>query len=291
MDEVQKSIEPFIGELDSIIQRYVVQAVSNVVKDNDDTEDLQKTLRPILESSGMPGPAFETMWQRLQERFFQDLQRIQAPSEVVPFESPIQMSASRLVQQQQTPRRMAVDWLASRRTVASQVDRARLEKIEARHRQRKDKKSNSEQPSSAPSAEKEKKISQEQVDRAQLEDMLQNGVGGSVRTDLHVHDFDIAIGSKRILTNASLSLSFGHIYGLVGRNGIGKSTLLRYISGRDLPHIPANLSILHVEQEATGDNTSVLDAVLAADRRRMLLKREEGWNIMKEKISGVSRPW
>jgi ATP-binding cassette subfamily F protein 3 len=46
-------------------------------------------------------------------------------------------------------------------------------------------------------------------------------------------------------------LSYGRRYGLVGRNGTGKSTLLRHISGRELWGIPAHLRILHVEQEVS----------------------------------------
>lgn len=33
-----------------------------------------------------------------------------------------------------------------------------------------------------------------------------------------------------LLQNADLTLSFGRRYGLVGRNGLGKTTLLRMIS-------------------------------------------------------------
>ena len=280
MEEVEKFVQPFIGHFDGVIKSFVVQAVGNVIKDNDDAEDLSRILRPILESCGMEAGAFGTMWNGLSERFFANLEDVRVSEEVVPFESPVQMSASKLVQQQQQQKKgMALDWLATRRTVSSQVDRVRLEKIEARHRQRREKKLNLQQQQPEEVVEKKEKksvaVSEEQVDRAQLEDMVQQGVQGSVRQDLHVSDFDISIGSKRILTNATLAMSFGHIYGLVGRNGIGKSTLLRYISNRELPQLPANLSILHVEQEAVGDDTRVIEAVLAADRKRMLLKREE----------------
>jgi ATP-binding cassette subfamily F protein 3 len=44
-----------------------------------------------------------------------------------------------------------------------------------------------------------------------------------------------------------MSLTYGRRYGLVGRNGLGKSTLLRTISRRQLI-IPKHISILHVEQ-------------------------------------------
>jgi len=45
-----------------------------------------------------------------------------------------------------------------------------------------------------------------------------------------------------------VSLIFGRKYGLVGRNGTGKSTLLRAISAREI-EVPTHLDILHVEQE------------------------------------------
>jgi hypothetical protein len=38
-------------------------------------------------------------------------------------------------------------------------------------------------------------------------------------------------------------------YGLVGRNGTGKTTLLRHLAQRQLKGIPDNCQILHVEQE------------------------------------------
>ena len=64
-------------------------------------------------------------------------------------------------------------------------------------------------------------------------------------------------------------------YGLVGRNGVGKSTLLRAISRKQL-RLPDFLHIVHVEQEIDGDERTALDAVLQADlEREWLLKTEE----------------
>ena len=59
---------------------------------------------------------------------------------------------------------------------------------------------------------------------------------------------DVSIGGLRILTDTSLTLAYGRRYGLVGQNGIGKSTLLRALARRELA-IPTHISILHVEQE------------------------------------------
>lgn len=49
-------------------------------------------------------------------------------------------------------------------------------------------------------------------------------------TDLHIDNFDISFGSRILLQNASLKLALGHRYGLIGRNGYGKTTLLRALA-------------------------------------------------------------
>lgn len=77
------------------------------------------------------------------------------------------------------------------------------------------------------------------------------------------------------MQNANLLLSFGRRYGLVGRNGLGKTTLLRMISERQLA-IPSHISVLHVEQEVVGDDTPAVDSVLECDTvRTKLLAREK----------------
>ncbi len=84
--------------------------------------------------------------------------------------------------------------------------------------------------------------------------------------DIHLPSIDVSFGSNRILfvslhnylicllkkrhlsSGASLTLAYGRRYGIIGRNGVGKSTLLRHIAMRELP-IPPHISILFVEQE------------------------------------------
>lgn len=78
-----------------------------------------------------------------------------------------------------------------------------------------------------------------------------------------------------LLQGADLVLAFGRRYGLVGRNGLGKTTLLRMISNKQLK-IPSHISILHVEQEVVGDDTIALQSVLECDTvRENLLRREK----------------
>ena len=83
------------------------------------------------------------------------------------------------------------------------------------------------------------------VNPLQLEPSAQ---GTAKSKDIKVDGVDISIGGKRILSDTSLTLAYSHRYGLVGQNGVGKSTLLRALSRREVA-IPTHITILHVEQE------------------------------------------
>ena len=54
--------------------------------------------------------------------------------------------------------------------------------------------------------------------------------------DINVENVTVWVPGKQLVVDASLKLVYGRKYGLIGRNGIGKSTLLRYVSS-----FPANL--------------------------------------------------
>ena len=92
--------------------------------------------------------------------------------------------------------------------------------------------------------------------------------------DVVVKGFSISAPEKPLLVNADLTLSRGRRYGLIGANGRGKSTLLRFLAARRLP-VPKSLDILLVEQEVAASGGRVLDEVLAADETRAALLDEE----------------
>jgi ABC-2 type transport system ATP-binding protein len=52
---------------------------------------------------------------------------------------------------------------------------------------------------------------------------------------IHIQDLHFAYKKKKVFTGLNLSLQPGHIYGLLGKNGTGKSTLLRNIAGLLFP--------------------------------------------------------
>jgi len=92
--------------------------------------------------------------------------------------------------------------------------------------------------------------------------------------DIIVPSVTIIVGGKTLLDNANLKLAFGRKYGLIGRNGIGKTTLLNHIARKDIEGFPKHLHVLHVEQEIEGDNKRVVDHVLECDVERLQLMRE-----------------
>ena len=81
--------------------------------------------------------------------------------------------------------------------------------------------------------------------------------GGSGIKDIHLENFDISYGEKVLIKGADVTLIYGRRYGFVGRNGLGKTTVLRMISEGQL-RIPSHITVLHVEQEVIGDETQAI---------------------------------
>ncbi|MFJ2639664.1 MULTISPECIES: ABC-F family ATP-binding cassette domain-containing protein [unclassified Streptomyces] len=93
------------------------------------------------------------------------------------------------------------------------------------------------------------------------------------RPALLAHDVVRTLGTERILDGVSLTASPGHRIGLIGENGVGKSTLLRLLAGVDEPDAgtvtrPADLGFLHQELPFDGASTiaDVLDEALREAR-------------------------
>ncbi|KKZ66144.1 ATP-binding cassette, subfamily F, member 3 [[Emmonsia] crescens] len=164
---------------------------------------------------------------------------------------------------------------ANTRKVESRVDKKKLEKAEAKIRAKQERKEMKTVEYEASRLLNEPESTQSYEEFYMAVNPLQLGGDAAKSKDVKIDGFDVAISGKRILTDASLTLAYGRRYGLVGQNGIGKSTLLRALSRREVP-IPTHISILHVEQEIAGDDTPALQAVLDADVwRKHLLKEQE----------------
>ena len=96
---------------------------------------------------------------------------------------------------------------------------------------------------------------------------------------LRITDISFSMEGRPLFEGASATIPAGHKVGLVGRNGVGKTTLFRLIRGElalesgeiDLPR---GTRIGGVDQEVPGSDVSLLDTVLAADTERAGLLAE-----------------
>lgn len=165
---------------------------------------------------------------------------------------------------------------AGSRKIESKVDRKKLEKAERKIRAKQDKKEMKFVEYEASRLLDEPNETESYEEFFMKVNPLQIGSdSGAKSKDIKVDGIDISIAGQRILTDTNLTLAYGRRYGLVGQNGIGKSTLLRALSKREVA-IPTHISILHVEQEIAGDDTPALQSVLDADVwRKHLLKEQE----------------
>jgi ATP-binding cassette subfamily F protein 3 len=96
---------------------------------------------------------------------------------------------------------------------------------------------------------------------------------------LTISNLSLRVAGRLLIEEASLSLPAGAKAGLVGRNGTGKTTLFRAITGELAPekgeiNFPKNTRIGQVAQEAPGTDEALIDIVLAADAERASLLGE-----------------
>merc|ERR1719215_1895593 len=88
-------------------------------------------------------------------------------------------------------------------------------------------------------------------------------------------NFTLSAPGQTLFKDATVTITQGKRYGILGPNGMGKTTILRHIASRDLP-VPKNWDVILAEQEAKASHRSAVDEVLAADLKTMeLLQREE----------------
>src|SRR3984893_6207671 len=85
--------------------------------------------------------------------------------------------------------------------------------------------------------------------------------------------------NRRFFDSASVSLPLGAKVGLIGRNGVGKTTLFKLILGELVPDageiaLPKAARIASVDQEHPATPVSLLDTILAADVQREALNAE-----------------
>ena len=119
---------------------------------------------------------------------------------------------------------------ANTKKVESRVDKKKLEKAERKIKAKQDRKVMKNVEYEASRLLDQPSETQTYEEFFMAVNPLQLGNEQAKSKDIKLDGIDLSIGALRILTDTSLSLAYGRRYGLVGQNGIGKSTLLRALS-------------------------------------------------------------
>ena len=118
-------------------------------------------------------------------------------------------------------------------------------------------------------------------------------LGGYAMSEIIIENLSKTIKNNKILDNVNLTFESGHVYGLVGRNGSGKTMLLRAICGLIFPDsgkVIIDGKQLHKDisfPESCGiiiENTDLLPNFSAFDNLKMLSAND---NMIKSAIKSV----
>lgn len=93
--------------------------------------------------------------------------------------------------------------------------------------------------------------------------------------NIHLPSVSLHFEGNELLVDSPMDIVRGHRYGLLGRNGVGKSTLLRQLAAHGIPGLPHGMRTLLVQQHVQGrDDQTTLQALVEADTIRTSLLQE-----------------
>ncbi|XP_053246706.1 ATP-binding cassette sub-family F member 3 [Podarcis raffonei] len=257
-------------ELDGEMFDYVTGVLHSGSSDFESVDDLFEAVGELLQDVARDSKDDEdirAICQRMYNTLHMDSENSQGSRQVL-LDAPIQLSK---ITDNYDSGLDVLPGLMLKRDQNSIVNAKKLEKAEARLKAKQTKKQDRDSmKSGSPLVLEEASASQA---ASKKETRLETS-GKNKSYDVRIENFDVSFGERVLLTGADLNLAYGRRYGLVGRNGLGKTTLLKMIASSNL-RIPSHISILHVEQEVAGDDTPALQSVLECDTTRESLLKEE----------------
>ncbi|XP_078696551.1 ATP-binding cassette sub-family F member 3-like [Branchiostoma floridae x Branchiostoma belcheri] len=258
----------YFPSIDSELTDYIVGVLDSSAEDIQSSEDVYDAVGEMLLELSEEGTGEDSVRDICLEMIKAlNINNDSKVSERQKLNAPVHLKSMAEDFNQQSEESMSI-WMA-KKEFNTVVDAKKLEKAEAKSKAKLEKR-----------AEKEEKTDDCQIGMATASQATNrreaklDASGMNRSYDIHVENLDVAFGDKVLLQNADLHLAEGRRYGLVGRNGIGKTTLLKMLSSGEL-RIPSHLSVLHVEQEVVGDDTTAVDSVLESDLVRSSLLQEE----------------
>lgn len=277
--EIASLIQKSVPEADDAVLEYITGYIDGNDFADDDEDGITEFVRPMLLDVGGDEQEIDKLCDTLVKLLSSKNKNANQPKVTLnKLAQPINMASQSHISATASLMKENVDLQSVRgRTVQSQVDATKLKKAEAKIAAKMAKR----QAKSNMAVDYEASKLIEDNEQKALEEAykMYNPILDYTSTkgkskDIKLENFDISFAGKRILTDANLTLAFGRRYGLVGKNGIGKSTLLKAMARREL-NVPTHISLLYVEQEVVGDDTPALEMVLKADVWRVHLLNEE----------------
>ena len=95
---------------------------------------------------------------------------------------------------------------------------------------------------------------------------------------IHLTNVTLKRGAKTLFAGLDLTVHAGHRAGVVGRNGVGKTSLFLLLRGRLLPEegdvrVPRSWTVAHLAQETEASPASALDWTMDGDRPLRAVQR------------------
>lgn len=93
--------------------------------------------------------------------------------------------------------------------------------------------------------------------------------------DIKFEQFSLSYFGEDLIKDTTLELNFGRRYGLIGRNGSGKSTFLKALASRDVA-IPDHIDVHLLHEEAAPSDMTPMEAVISFAKAEIeRLEKEE----------------
>lgn len=119
---------------------------------------------------------------------------------------------------------------------------------------------------------KKNKITKENEKKTQEK----NKTNDNFTRDIIIENFTLSpLGGMPLIRDSELRLIQGHRYGLIGNNGVGKSTLLGHLENNSLIRNDKGLRVYLVKQEMEGTDLSVIETVKNSDSELKQLLKEK----------------
>ena len=120
-------------------------------------------------------------------------------------------------------------------------------------------------------AEESEKWDQALIAAAQSAVLEYKGLDQSALADNEQHDYIVdlqgiilAFAGRVLLQRTNFSLERGKVYGIVGQNGTGKTTLLNRVAAKDIQGFPVGVSVYYIQHEILSEKSeTIVDFMVA----------------------------